>query len=259
MSWRLARSLSTLRSEIVARFPGTTVWAIGDDDHQSGYSDHNPNAKGVVCAIDVKGDGGMSLKEFVAHLLDAPHANLRYVIYSRKIYQRKNGFKAQAYTGPNAHADHVHVSVGNGPDGRGTRDYDSTAPWGVADTEAPKPSKPSTPAKPSTGKAAPTPHYAFPLPSGHYFGPKGGPNASVSGYYRRSFKGVSDRVWLKRWGAQLGKRGWNLKRHLPSGNDGFFGPEYRGLVEAFQRDQNLVVDGKIGPRTWKAAFENPVT
>jgi hypothetical protein len=123
-----------------------------------------------------------------------------------------------------------------------------------------KPSQPSKPSKPSKGtKPAPTPHYSFPLPSGYYFGPKGGPKESVSGYYGRSFKGETDRTWLKRWGSQLGKRGWNLKRYLPSGNDGFFGPEYRSLVEAFQRDQGLVVDGKLGPKTWKAAFENPVS
>lgn len=119
-------------------------------------------------------------------------------------------------------------------------------------------SVPSKPSKPSQPSPAPKPHYDFPLPSGYYFGPKGGPKESVSGYYGRSFKGVTDRTWLQRWGTQMGKRGWSLSRNLPSGNDGFFGPEYQGLVRAFQDDQGLTVDGKLGPRTWRAAFENPV-
>ena len=122
-----------------------------------------------------------------------------------------------------------------------------------------KPSTPSKPSKPSTGQAAPTPHYSFPLPSGYYFGPKGGPKESVSGYYGRSFKGVKDRDWLKRFGAQMGKRSWNLGKWLPSGNDGYFGPQYQGLVKAFQADQGLTRDGKLGPKTWRAAFENPVS
>lgn len=142
MAWRLAKSLSVLRTEILARYPGTTVWTIGDQAHASGYSDHNPNSKGVVCAIDVKGDGGMSLQAFVDHLIKHPHPNLRYVIYNRRIYQRKNGFRAQVYTGPNAHADHAHASAGDGPDGRSTGGYDNTSPWGIATMG--KPAAPAT-------------------------------------------------------------------------------------------------------------------
>lgn len=141
MAWRLAKSLDHLADEIEAAYPGTTVWDIGDAAHQSGWSDHNPNVCcDVVCGIDVLGDGGMSLSKFVAHLLANPHPNLRYVIYNRKIYQRKNGWEAQDYNGVNAHKTHVHVSVGNGPDGRSTSGYDNTATWKIADMGAPVPS-----------------------------------------------------------------------------------------------------------------------
>lgn len=128
----------------------------------------------------------------------------------------------------------------------------------LADHES-EPTKPTTPkpSKPSTSPA-PTPHYGFPLPSGFYFGPKGGPDASVSGFYGRSFKGTKDRDWIKRYGSQLGKRGWNLKRHLPSGNDGLFGSEYASLTKAFQKDQGLRATGRLDKSTWRAAFENPV-
>ncbi|GAB3656419.1 N-acetylmuramoyl-L-alanine amidase [Glycomyces tarimensis] len=155
----------------------------------------------------------------------------------------------------------------------GHRDLGSTAcpggdlyDWVKSDLAGHKPSKPSTPSKPTPSKgkrAAPGPHYDYPLPTGHYFGPRNGPNTSVSGYYGRRFKGKTDSEWLKLFGEQLRKRGWDVRkggRYLTKyGNDGKFGPEYEQLTRAFQADQGLAVDGRPGPVTWRAAFENPVT
>lgn len=132
MAWRLAKSLIVLVSEIEYAYPDTTVWDIGDKDHQDSWSDHNPNqCCDVVCGVDVLADAGLDLDAFVRHLIADPHPNLRYVIFKRKIYQRKYGWRADDYNGPNAHATHVHVSVGNGPDGRSTSDYDSTETWDI--------------------------------------------------------------------------------------------------------------------------------
>lgn len=102
----------------------------------------------------------------------------------------------------------------------------------------PKPGKP-------TGQKAP----AFPLPAGWYFGPKSGPKQSVSGYF-------SHREDLKRFMAQMAKRGWTFPKH---GIDGLYGDELRDNVIAFQREKNLVPDGEIGIKTWNAAWEAPVT
>jgi hypothetical protein len=130
--WRLAKSLIVLTSEIEYFYPDTTIWDIGDKDHQDSWSDHNKSeCCDIVCAVDVLADRGLDLPEFTAHLITNPHPNLRYVIFNRKIYQRKNGFAAQDYNGKNAHKTHVHVSVGNGPDGRSTRNYDSTTTWDI--------------------------------------------------------------------------------------------------------------------------------
>ena len=122
----------------------------------------------------------------------------------------------------------------------------------------PKPSKPAT-----GGKAAPGPAVSFPLPAGHYFGPKDGGDRSVSGFYGRRFGGKTDREWLQEWTRQLVRRGWAIgkgKRWLSkAGNDGKYGPEYRALIRAFQDDQGLTVDGLLGPATWNAAYRNPVT
>jgi len=130
--WRLAKSLIVLTSEIEYFYPDTTVWDIGDKDHQDSWSSHNPNVCcDVVCAVDVLPDAGLDLPKFVHHLITNPHPNLLYVIFNEKIYQRKNGFRAEDYNGPNKHKGHAHVNVGNGPDGRSTRDYDSTASWDI--------------------------------------------------------------------------------------------------------------------------------
>src|SRR5690606_24160084 len=85
-AWRLARSLETLRDEIRSVYPGTTVWTIGDAAHV--VSDHRPNAAGVVCAIDVKGDKGLDLAEFAEHLRRTNHRAVKYVIFNRRIWSK---------------------------------------------------------------------------------------------------------------------------------------------------------------------------
>lgn len=135
MAWRLARSLDVLSAEIRAAAPGTTIWSIGDQAHASTWSDHNPNAAGVVCAIDVLGNAGLDLAklaETVRRAGAAGHPAAKYVIYYRRIAGRHTGWQWRKYTGTNPHTSHVHVSVGVGSDGRSTGPYDDTAPWGVA-------------------------------------------------------------------------------------------------------------------------------
>ena len=118
-------------------------------------------------------------------------------------------------------------------------------------------------AKPAPKTKVPGPGHAFPLPNGHYFGPKSGPDRSWSGFHNRTVKGKTDREWLREFATQLGRRGWSvgkgktwLKR---AGNDGKYGSEYAALVKAFQKDQGLPQDSLLGKNTWDAAFKNPVT
>lgn len=130
--WRLAYSLQALEREIQSTYPGTTVWDIGDQNHASGDSDHNPNDSAVVCAIDVLGDKGLSLASFAEALRTSGHPQLKYVIFNRRICSRKNGWKWVAYNGASPHDHHCHVSVGTGSDGHSAPgSYDSTVTWGV--------------------------------------------------------------------------------------------------------------------------------
>ncbi|MCX4468973.1 M15 family metallopeptidase [Micromonospora sp. NBC_01655] len=121
----------------------------------------------------------------------------------------------------------------------------------------PTPTQPSKPARP-----APGPEITYPLPKRYFFGPESGGDQSVSGFHGRRFAGHTDRYWLQTWANQLRRRGWSIgqgRRYLTrAGNDGRFGTEYNQLVRAFQRDQGLQVDGELGPRTWQAAYRNPI-
>lgn len=217
MSWRLAKSLVVLTSELEHAYPDTVVWDIGDEDHQDSWSDHNPSeCCDVVCAVDVLDDTDIDLPKFVAHLLANPHPNLRYVIYNGFIYQRKNGFKAEVYKGPNKHKTHAHVSTGNGPDGRSTSNYDSTASWDIDDIDdappLPKPKPPTTGKK--LGDKMPT--------------------------IQRGNKGSRVRMLQ---GLLLA---WGHKITL----DGIFGPATERAVRAFQEKYAKPVDGIVGPITW---------
>lgn len=217
MTWRLARSIDYLRMEILSKYKGTTFWTIGDTNHRSGYSDHNPNEDGVVCAADILGDGGLNLGAFVHHLVSTPHPNLRYVIHKRKIYERRNNFKAVDYHGKNPHNTHVHVSVGNGPDQRSTSNYDSTDSWGIADLDRPSEPKPSVPSTSWTDRLMSD------LPT-----------------LKRNSKGPA----VKRWQALLNTVGAGLKE------DGIFGPNTGRETRDYQRTHDLAVDELVGKHTW---------
>lgn len=89
---------------------------------------------------------------------------------------------------------------------------------------------------------------AFPLPAGHYFGPRYPltNRRSVSGYY-------SHRESLRRWQQRMRDRGWKVTA------DGLYGKQTGDVAEAFQKEKGLTVDRLIGRETWAAAWTAPVT
>lgn len=139
MVWRIARSLSTLRTEINAWAPNRSRISdgtIGDPAHQARASRHNPNRHGVVTALDITHDpkGGCDIHALARRLVKTPHPELEYVISDGQIAKRRTGFKWEPYTGANKHNLHAHFAVGTGPDADPQPPYDSTQPWGVKPT-----------------------------------------------------------------------------------------------------------------------------
>jgi hypothetical protein len=118
-------------------------------------------------------------------------------------------------------------------------------------TPAPAPA-PSAPA-PRPNAVVPVPR--FPLPSGWYFGHWNGPRESVSGFTVRRGRIVNNpgHAGLRQWQQRMKNRGWKISV------DGLYGNETERIIRLFQAEKKLTVDGKIGPKTWRAAWVSPVT
>jgi hypothetical protein len=117
MSWSLAGNLDSRSDSVKAEYPGITIWSIGDQSHQSKNSDHNPDARDIVHAIDVMTYSDTARGEAVKDWCLEDTTDLEYVIFNRKIYSRSNGFAASNYSGSDPHEDHVHISGKHGNTG----------------------------------------------------------------------------------------------------------------------------------------------
>ncbi|WP_026184271.1 peptidoglycan-binding domain-containing protein [Salinispora vitiensis] len=269
MAWTVVPNLDEARDQLNRRFPKRDTrsdGSIGDTSHQSAPSSHNPDRTGrpeygdgdhldEVRARDFDADlhdpGGVTMEQVVQLWVKLARSGalwwVRYIIYQGRIWHRRHNFATHAYTGSNRHMTHCHVNS----DFTQAADTVRGTNWQLDQLAG------TAPVRPAPGPAVP-----YPLPAGHYFGPRSGGDRSVSGYYRRRFNGKSDREWLAMWTKQLTRRGWPAgkgRRYLRrSGADGLYGPEYRELIKAFQADQGLTRDGLLGRKTWDAAYNNPI-
>lgn len=206
-AWRDARSLVTLRNEVRAVAPGTTFWTIGDDAHKLSWSDHNPNqCCAVVCAADILSNAGLNLDWLVQKLIASNHPALKYIIYRNQIWFPQVGW--QSYGG--MYHSHVHVSVGDGPDGRSTGPYDNTSPWGIANST-----------QPSGGNM---------------------PDTIAS----RVARGAQD--WLEK--GDQGDAVWELQVRIGHPPSGIFDAATDSALRKWQKAHGLVDDGVVGPMTW---------
>lgn len=131
----LVPTLATLRAEFNSAFPGRGKsydgW-IGDAAHAKTKSDHNPDAKGRVRAVDLtaKGARGAALAEVAIAALKA-RGQKGYVIHNGRIANPDvSGGAWRRYTGSNPHTHHVHVSAHT--------QLASSARWGVVRLSPPR-------------------------------------------------------------------------------------------------------------------------
>lgn len=112
----LAPSLAEFRKTVNDNFPkrdkSSDGW-LGNAAHAKTKSEHNPDAKGCVHAIDVDVDDNDTGRDLRREILKAcvGHKAVWYVISNGIIYSRTYNFAARAYTGPNPHKTHVHISI----------------------------------------------------------------------------------------------------------------------------------------------------
>ena len=146
MSWHLAPSLVELQKEINAKWPKRSKkrdGTIGNAAHKATKSDHNPNSRGSVNAIDITYPG---VDPDVIISAVKKHPSASYVIFNRKIWSASHKWVPRPYTGASPHTEHLHISIK-----QGVKAEQSNVKW----LSAPKPKpvakpkpKPTTPAKP---------------------------------------------------------------------------------------------------------------
>ena len=236
MSWHLAPALDRLRDEVNAKWPNRSKASdgtIGDAAHSSRTSDHNPNSRRSVNAIDVTAKG-IDTDELIAAA--KRHPSVRYIIFNRRIMNRDIGnFRSRRYSGSNPHTQHVHISLYQSPIAERR-----TQSWGLGKPSTSKPSKPSK----TSGKAP-----KFPLPAEHWYGPESANPKNHSGYYKK------DQAGIRKYQQQMRDRGWSGIGKV----NGIFGAKTYNVTKQFQAEKGLAVDGGVGIDTWTAAWEEPVT
>jgi peptidoglycan hydrolase-like protein with peptidoglycan-binding domain len=151
----LAANLATLRREVNARWPNrdkrSDGW-IGDANHQTRRSDHNPDPGGLVHALDVDKDG---IDAILLVRRAIRHPTVNYVIFNRTIWSRKSDFRPRKYTGPNPHTGHVHISGRHGGVHENSRvawgiTVGAVPPVGPQGGSRPRPGQPPPPGKPGS-------------------------------------------------------------------------------------------------------------
>lgn len=119
----LSKGAAKLREQMNIKFPKRDTksdgW-LGDAAHAARASDHNPDRRGIVHAIDIDADFGPAKTNNAQRLVDQLVAaakagkdggRLKYVIHDGRIYSRTYKWAAKPYTGDNPHKGHIHVSV----------------------------------------------------------------------------------------------------------------------------------------------------
>lgn len=237
MSWHVAPSLVQLRNEINKKWPNRdkrSDGAIGDAAHSARYSDHNPNSRRSVNALDIDKDG---IDVYGLRDILIKDSRVNYVIFNGLIYSRVRNFRPKRYTGINAHKAHLHVSILQSSSAE-----NNTKGWGISKAGSKTKPKPRPKPKP-TGLKAPK----FPYGAKHYIGRESNSAYSHSGALSK------DRAIVKKWQQRMRDRGWSIAV------DGYFGDGSERVAKQFQRQIKVTVDGKVGAVTWRESWEADVT
>lgn len=214
--WRVAKALLKLREQADARYPGRSKASdgtIGDANHASRSSDHNPWVRdgkyGVVTGMDITNDPahGLNARAAAEALVATRDDRIKYLISNGQICsgtgQDKPAWVWRKYTGSNPHTHHVHISVK--PE---KKFYDDDRPWGTKHGPPPETPAPDMPT------------------------------------LREGASG-DDVVTLQQL---LNKKGAKPKLD----EDGRFGEGTKTAVVKFQKAKDLVADGVVGAYTWEA-------
>jgi hypothetical protein len=121
MTPKLCKAGVQLREQLDDTYPDrdrTSDGWIGDVRHSARTSDHNPDAAGIVRAIDIDRDlSGKAKPDLMPDLADqirlaAKRGDKRisYVIFNGRIASSRMGWRWRKYSGINPHTKHCHIS-----------------------------------------------------------------------------------------------------------------------------------------------------
>jgi hypothetical protein len=240
-----AANMQSLTNDMKVRWPGMTIYGVGDDDHRLHASDHNeddtPGSRAEQSdadsvpehrAIDCMVTAGFTKSEaaaFVYRLVaDAPsQRRLNYVIWQDGIWSRNSGWNRRPYDGE--FHSHVHVS------GLASDD-ENTANWPIVFASG------------GSGPTAPRLRRQWPsfIPTNEYFGHIKGPAKSHGGYYakeRPDIQAIQERL--------------NFLGYNAGAVDGVFGDRTKQAVTAWQRalySSQTSRYGEVWTDDWKRLF-----
>ena len=118
----LCKAGQQLRLQVDDSYPDrdrTSDGWIGDVRHSARASDHNPDAAGIVRAIDIDRDlSGKAKPDLMPDLADQirlyakrdKSKRVAYVIFDGRIASARFGFRWRKYKGSNTHKSHCHIS-----------------------------------------------------------------------------------------------------------------------------------------------------
>ncbi len=169
MNWRPARSLETMLAQFNERYPHRDTASdgiVGDADHQSRESDHNPwYGPGIVTAMDITHDpeNGVDIDRITDELAASRDPRIKYLIANNLILDSRAGkspWQWTPYSGSNPHVKHFHISVVADPS------CDDPRPWNIPTLTAPPPGQ-NPPPPPQQPPPQPPPGQQPPPPPGH--------------------------------------------------------------------------------------------
>lgn len=280
----LAPALAQLRAQIDARFPtrskASDGW-IGNAAHQArggaAASQHNPNAQGVVCAIDVTEDHsvGLDCNRLMEELDASNDDRIFYLIHD---YQIDNSDDSRTpYNGPNPHTKHIHISTWwNRPEV-----YNDARPWNIpmlGDAPAPAPVPAPSPGGIQFSAEAKSDQFNLrdtgfdPGPIDGYWGQRStdackrfqfAARIAVDGVCGPATRSMLRKVpsWRTapdaagdggysalRWQTELKRHGWHIE------TDNRWGPHSTSILRQFQAEKGVTADGVRGPQSWTTLF-----
>jgi hypothetical protein len=124
MTYKLCKAGQQLRLQVDDSYPDrdrrSDGW-IGDTRHQAraSASDHNPDANGIVRAIDIDRDlSGKAKPDLMPDLADQirlfakrdKSKRVSYIIFAGRIASPRLGWRWRKYSGINPHDKHMHIS-----------------------------------------------------------------------------------------------------------------------------------------------------